>query len=800
MLKICNKIIEYSFYILFLFVPLAFASMTSELFEFNKMWLTFILTIIITGAWLSKMVIRKRLILQRTPLDIPILLFLASQIISTFHSLDTHVSLWGYYSRFNGGLLSIISYILLYYAFVSNFAYEGTGQATTGAVRIIPMAKRLLKISLISGLIVALWGLPSHFGYDPTCLLFRGTFDVSCWTSAFQPKIRIFSTLGQPDWLAAYLAILIPISIILFIQKTQTDQQIGKPDSPKNRNSGALIIPILRVFRNPISIFYLLLSFLFYLDLIFTGSKSGFLGFWTSIIVFAVYLLFVYGKKRIRSSILAVLIILAGLSIVTFIAGQPFPNLNKFTLSGIAARLSEKPTAASQQPAAVHSGELGGTDSGKIRLIVWKGALDIWRHNPIFGTGVETFAFAYYQYKPKAHNLTSEWDFLYNKAHNEYLNYLATTGAFGLGTYLLMIGWFLFISLSPAAPNLFASLRSGLKNLSQTGSRNKLGITENTGITENNILGFSLIASYISILTTNFFGFSVVITNIYLFMIPGFVFVLLGILPGHGSGSGLPHREREGQKNPAPKKPGQNTSLLQEFLILIIAAVGLYFIWSLAVFWVADTNYAMGYNLDHANEYQRAYPLLRTAVSQRPGEPVFQDELSQNEATLALLSAENKQATQAALLAKSAIEASSNVIKKHPNDVVFWKNRTRVFYILSRLNPAYLATALESLKKAYALAPTDVKVSYDLGVLYGQEGNDKKAVAFLEHTIYIKPDYTNAYYALGLFYHDMALDKKGRVVNRALQNKAVAQMKKILTKLAPGDVQAEKTLRQWQNQ
>ena len=41
------------------------------------------------------------------------------------------------------------------------------------------------------------------------------------------------------------------------------------------------------------------------------------------------------------------------------------------------------------------------------------------------------------------HNLTSEWDFLYNKAHNEYLNYLATTGLFGLGSYLLFIGVFL---------------------------------------------------------------------------------------------------------------------------------------------------------------------------------------------------------------------------------------------------------------------------------------------------------------------------------------------------------------------
>src|SRR3990167_5123113 len=207
-LKICNRIIEYSFYALFFLVPLTFASDTYELFEFNKMWLTYGLTIIIAGSWFTKMLLQRRILLCRTPLDIPILLFLLSQIISTIFSWDMHVSVWGYYSRFNGGLLSIVAYIFFYYSFVSNLA-------------IVSMVKRLLLVSLISGAVVALWGLPSHFGYDPTCLIFRGTLDVSCWTADFLPKVRIFSTLGQPAWLAAYLALLIPITIAFFINATR---------------------------------------------------------------------------------------------------------------------------------------------------------------------------------------------------------------------------------------------------------------------------------------------------------------------------------------------------------------------------------------------------------------------------------------------------------------------------------------------------------------------------------------------------------------------------------------------------
>src|SRR5258708_3041025 len=171
LLKITNRVIEFSFYSLFFFVPLVFTSITSELFELNKMWLTFIITILVVSAWIIKSVILRKFYLQKTPLDIPIALFFVLQIISTILSWDSYVSFWGYYSRFNGGLLSIACYILLYYAFLSNFPIR----KIANELDLPTMVKRLIFVSLGSAAIVALWGLPSHFGYDPTCLLFRGT-------------------------------------------------------------------------------------------------------------------------------------------------------------------------------------------------------------------------------------------------------------------------------------------------------------------------------------------------------------------------------------------------------------------------------------------------------------------------------------------------------------------------------------------------------------------------------------------------------------------------------------------------
>src|SRR5688500_15955986 len=116
-----QKVLIYSFYTLFFLTPLIWLPVNYELFEFNKMMLVYLLTSIITFSWLIKMVLEKKLLVKRTPLDILILLFLTANILSTIFSIDRTLSVWGYYSRSNGGLLSIISYILLYYALVSNF-------------------------------------------------------------------------------------------------------------------------------------------------------------------------------------------------------------------------------------------------------------------------------------------------------------------------------------------------------------------------------------------------------------------------------------------------------------------------------------------------------------------------------------------------------------------------------------------------------------------------------------------------------------------------------------------------------
>ncbi len=787
--SICNKIIECSFYALFFFVPLVLNGDTSEIFEFNKIWLTFILAAIIGAAWGTKMILQRRIQIQKTPLDIPLLLFLLSQIISTFFSLDSHVSLWGYYSRFNGGLLSIIAYIFLYYAFVSN--------ATKNTVI------KTLFVCLAGGVVVTLWGLPSHFGYDPTCFIFRGKLDVACWTAAFQPMVRIFSTLGQPNWLAAYLSILMPIAIAFGMKNSKLEyrnsKQFQNTNDKNTKHFENLNLDHSSLFR--ISDFgfriYLFLTALFFVAILFTGSRSGFLGLLAGGIVF--FLL--SNQKEFLIKFIAIPLLVLSLFFGTPVDQQIGQFTAKFFPKTSVTKNSQQITP---QPAG-SSLESGGTESGKIRLIVWRGAIDAWLHNPIFGTGVETFAFAYYTYRPAAHNLTSEWDYLYNKAHNEYLNYLTTTGIFGLGTYAWMIGTFLFISIKQLKTQM-----SKLKTATQNTKLEKEKFLALSYNFELCALSFALIASYVSILVSNFLGFSVVIMNIFLFMIPAFVFVLGDMLPPLSSRAQTIRSVRGDL--PSKRLPRSFHSLAMTgtgIFILLLATC--YLLLTLYRFWLADTSYTEGYNLDRAGAYQNAYLKLADSAKMRPDEPTFLDELSYNTAVLAVTFAslkddnasasgkldQQKIASYTAALTENAILLSNKITTDHPNNIVFWKTRIRILNLLSQQNPTYIPFALSAAQKAASLAPTDAKVSYSLAVLYGQNKQPEKAIETLQHAIALKPDYRDAYYALALFYHNAATNKKSVVIDPQMQEKAIRAMQYILDHIASNDAEATKALKTW---
>ena len=82
-----------------------------------------------------------------------------------------------------------------------------------------------------------------------------------------------------------------------------------------------------------------------------------------------------------------------------------------------------------------------------------------------------------------------------------------------------------------------------------------------------------------------------------------------------------------------------------------------------------------------------------------------------------------------------------------------------------------------------------------MGVIQGQSGNIDKAIEALERAVALKPDYKDAHYALGLFYNQKAVDKNGNVIKRDFLDKAIGQMKYILTYINSSDTGAKEALK-----
>ncbi len=709
-----KKTLTVLFYLLFFLTPLIFLPVSNELFEFNKMIFVYILTTLITGLWIIRMVLERKLIFKATPLDIPLILFLISQILSTIFSIDPHTSIWGYYSRSNGGLLSVISYILLFYALVSNFEREGY--------------LNFLKSAFLGGLLVSLWAIPEHFGHSPSCLLLTGSFDDSCWVQDVQS--RVFATLGQPNWLAAYLEML--IFILMFFYFT-TKKISGK-------------------------IYTFVLLVLFYLAFTFTYSRGATLGLAAGFLVVALAVIrtiyFERPKTGIKFNILKPLgfIVLAFL-ISNFIFGSA---LSRFQLFSPSPAPSPASSPGSPAAAGVTQLESEGTESSQIRLIVWKGALDIFRHYPIFGSGVETFAYSYYQFRPEAQNHVSEWDFLYNKAHNEYLNYLANTGIVGFLSYMLIITAF-----------ILWSIRTFLKSKDS----------------QTRLLVLMILASYTSYLVQNIFQFSVVIIAVFFFLFPAVAF-------------SCPEKI---EFWPIPKFKffekladffgdffGKKLAIhsLARSTVLIAAGVAMvFFLINIGRVWLADASYARGSKYLDEGSSGKAYNDLIDAVDLNPREPLYKIQLGFAAAS-ASLALSDQDATLSAQLKDIALLETQRGLRASPKNITLWRTAIRTYFEIAALDPSYEQKSIDTINQAITLAPTDPKLYYNKALILEQDGKNTEAFQAYNQTLALKDDYHDAMVSLADFY-----------VSQKEPDKARDELNQVL-KYFPNDPEATQKLQQ----
>ena len=123
-----------------------------------------------------------------------------AQIAATVAALDPNLSLWGSYER-SQGLVTLLCYPLLFWIVATRL--DGAAQGW-----------RLLRVLALTGLPVALLALTQAFGFDPLGLV----------SDARSPA---YATLGRANFVGAYLALLLPLTLAASLAETTRGRRLG---------------------------------------------------------------------------------------------------------------------------------------------------------------------------------------------------------------------------------------------------------------------------------------------------------------------------------------------------------------------------------------------------------------------------------------------------------------------------------------------------------------------------------------------------------------------------------------------
>ncbi|MBP6993745.1 O-antigen ligase family protein [Candidatus Woesebacteria bacterium] len=601
------KLIHFGYCALFLLTPLLMTNQTSEMFEFPKMLAIYVIAFTVFALWIVDTVTNKRS-LRIPPLALAVGAFLVSQMLSTVTSVDIHTSLFGYYGRFNGGLLSTVAYVMLFWVALQTFDQKSFGS--------------ILKISVVASIIVLLWGLPGRLlGIDMSCILYRGEWSTVCWTNEFRPHERMFSTLGQPNWLGIYLMMHAFIGIFLWCKKG-----LLLHSSARKR-----FVDVLKRLRTKRSIFYGIYVLLMAFGVTLTGSRSSEMGLFGGLVA----LVLIYLWKRGKKTHVKILALLIALNVIVFGSWYSYR---------LWMARSDKIT-----------------HSGTIRLIVWEGALKLAARYPLTGTGPETFAYTYFLTRPEAHNNTTERDLIYNKAHNEFLNFLATTGIVGFAAYVFM---------------LYLMLRTLLHS------------------NEGAILASGILAMSIA----NFYGFSTSTGQLLLYIIP-----VYGLLSNH-----IPESSH---RNKAP-------IWLKGAMVVVVLGGWLGMMRYFYQYLRADLAYARATSLQYSSAYIESIDAFTQALGYR-FEHIYADKFALIVAQTAYLLSEADTEKVYGEQVQSYIKMAENIqtaaVQSSPHNPMYWKDRVRMFRLVEDVVPEKdkkdVALQIKTaISQATKLAPTDLEV------------------------------------------------------------------------------------------
>jgi len=509
--------------------------------------------------------------------------------------------LFGYYSRFNDSLFSYFIYFSLYFICINKISKEEY--------------EKLLKLILLTIIPVSLYGI----------------------AQSFSGVTRVYSTLGQPNWLAQYLGMLLPVAAYYFF--TQKGREFK-------------LWALVYVFG-----FYCLWV---------TFSVSGLLGFLSGMLY-----LFIKNFKKIfetKTSKVKVLFIVSVTILVFLLNG----GLYKDKFHDFYIDVKKQFVVVKKVYASVDLNKL--SDPGFIRLELWKSTFDLITSSPkifLVGTGPETFPYVFQAFRNGKLNYSSEWDFVFNKPHNYYLEIWSESGIFTLMTFIALI----YLSIKKLPDYISSS-----------------------------IVVFGI---------TNIFGWPVVPTSLL------FWFIICGLHHGDSKVRSIPVRINF-------KFKSKNFVRFCRAL-LIFVVVGVYFYLNLYIFkfYNADIYYKKGQEYIKNGDEKRALYYADKAVTMNPYEPNYYRGRAKIK-TVLLASTQNN-----IKIKQEIYDDLKKALELNKNNLVTIRNSIPIYYFLA-VGDVYKAPGKDNYDEKYIELVkdffNDTKRNYsnDVGVLVSIAKYEKK--------------------------------------------------------------------------
>jgi O-antigen ligase len=339
-----------------------------------------------------------------------------SWLFSSFFAAIPAFAFWGNYER-QEGFLTYIFYLLFFIILIFNLDS-------------VAAAKRYLYAIFFSSLVVCLYGLTQFFHLD-----------LIAWAETG----RIFSTFGQPNFFGHFLILAIPFSVygIVFMAR---------------RISTRVLLAILLLCQ--------------FFCLLFTYSRSAWLGLLAEIFFAVLIWLFLKGRKKIAIGLIILTIIFTGLA---------------------ASQISFSPKSLQvgySLPSRIESAFNFSQGSTKVRLNIWQASLDILKKQNLFhwffGYGPDSLSEISAEHYRGNWALDDALDMWPDRAHDLFLDIVLSFGLTGLAAYFLIFIYFFrqswrYLKTAPRNENFWLFLTCVLALI---------------GYFFNNLLSFSDIPQY----------------------------------------------------------------------------------------------------------------------------------------------------------------------------------------------------------------------------------------------------------------------------------------------------------------